>query len=501
MIGRDTQFRKPLTVALANLVLLAGWLWLYRAVFPYLGVIFTAQEFRTNQILLAGVLALILYQVRKGELRPHLSAQPQLYSVALGLALGSSVLYLLVERYLDINTFSASLFGLASYGLLGLWMRPGEWRRGMPTALLLVGALPFGEHLQTFVGYPLRVLTATIVQNGLSTIGIHSMSVDTILVFESGFSKIDLPCSGVKSLWTGGLFLLAATWIERRPINMRWLLVALGMALLLMAANLGRVAALVLVGQVAGWGDLAAMLHVPLGVLGFVGACGAALFMLRWVGRPQDAEDPHPTEGETGLRRPAWLGPGLGLIVLVMALLYVPRPQAAYARPALSWGFPVELKTTEWKLNAQEKKWLETGGVEAAYRWRFEWRGLSGSTLFITSTDWRAQHHPERCFEVYGLSTDSSETFLVAPDFPVRLLSLSSDQQPDSLSAAYWLQSADQTTDDYATRIWADLAPQKQRWVLVTILFDQAIDPQAGEAQALYSALRSTVHQSLKGGQ
>jgi exosortase O len=490
---------KGAAIIAANLALLAVWLWLYRAVYPYLGVIFTAQEFRTNQIILVGVLALIIYQVRRGELHPRLNSLPQFYSIALAMALGSSILYLLVERYLDINTFSASLFGLASYGLLGLWMRPHDWRRGLPTALLLVGALPFGEHLQTFVGYPLRVLTANIVHDGLGAIGVHSLSADTILVFESGFSKIDLPCSGIKSLWTGGLFLLAATWIERRPINFRWLLAAVGMAFLLLAANLGRVAALVLVGQVAGWGDLAAMLHVPLGVLGFSGACAAALFSLRWVQRPSDPIT--TTEEEAALSRPIWLAPGLGGVILIMALLYVPRPQPAYAQAALQWQFPTELAVSPWALTDQEREWLEIGVVREAYRWRFKWRDLSGSMLFVASTDWRAQHRPERCFEVYGLSTEGSETILVDADFPVRYLSLSNDQLSENLSAVYWLQSAGQTTDDYATRIWADLAPEKQRWVLVTILFDQAIDPRADEAQALFTALRSTVFTTLKGGQ
>jgi exosortase O len=490
---------KGAAIIAANLALLAVWLWLYRAVYPYLGVIFTAQEFRTNQIILVGVLALIIYQVRRGELHPRLNSLPQFYSIALAMALGSSILYLLVERYLDINTFSASLFGLASYGLLGLWMRPHDWRRGLPTALLLVGALPFGEHLQTFVGYPLRVLTANIVHDGLGAIGVHSLSADTILVFESGFSKIDLPCSGIKSLWTGGLFLLAATWIERRPINFRWLLVAVGMAFLLLAANLGRVAALVLVGQVAGWGDLAAMLHVPLGVLGFSGACAAALFSLRWVQRPSDPIT--TTEEEAALSRPIWLAPGLGGVILIMALLYVPRPQPAYAQAPLQWQFPTELTVSPWALTDQEREWLEIGVVREAYRWRFEWRDLSGSMLFVASTEWRAQHRPERCFEVYGLSTEGSETILVDADFPIRDLSLSNDQLSEDLSAVYWLQSAGQTTDDYATRIWADLAPEKQRWVLVTILFDRAVDPRADEAQALFTALRSTVFTTLKGGQ
>ena len=99
---------------------------------------------------------------------------------------------------------------------------------------------------------------------------------------ENGVSQVDLPCSGVKSLWTGALFLIAATWIERRPLNLRWLGVAGIFGGLLLAANLARVAVLVLVGQVAGWPLAAEMIHVPLGVLGFVAACAAAVMLMRW---------------------------------------------------------------------------------------------------------------------------------------------------------------------------------------------------------------------------
>lgn len=56
----------------------------------------------------------------------------------------------------------------------------------------------------------------------------------------------------------------------------------------------------------------------------------------------------------------------------------------------------------------------------------------------------------------------------------------------NALSASYWFQSAGQTTDDYATRIWADLTLQRDRWVLVSILFDDACDP--GDVQCMARA-------------
>jgi hypothetical protein len=80
------------------------------------------------------------------------------------------------------------------------------------------------------------------------------------------------------------------------------------------------------------------------------------------------------------------------------------------------------------------------------------------------------------------------------------MLSLGGAGEDNLMSAAYWLQSAEQTTDDYATRIWADLEPQRQRWVLVTVLYDTALDPRSPESQDLLETLRLVVQRNLEGG-
>jgi exosortase O len=500
---------RPVRIA-ANAAIAGLWLWLYRPVFNYLAIIFSREDFRTNQVLLIGVIVLIASRMRRGRMHLRVDLAPHLLPSALILALCGSVLYLVVERFLDVNTISASLFGLASYGLLGLWLEPRRWRQGLPAALLLIGTLPFGEHMQTFIGYPMRILTASIVRDGLAGTGVASVGVDTILVFENGVSQVDLPCSGVKSLWTGMLFLIAATWIERRPINLRWILSALIFVALLFTANLARVGVLVTVGQIVGWRLAAEMLHVPLGVLGFVAACAAAVILLRsqpispglptsppWLapagrgaGNIQSPLIPH---------RPTWLAPALAAAILVMALVYTPRPQTGLTQSPPTWEFPAGLVTEPMPLKLDEVEWLTRDGAESADRRRFEWRGITGSMILISSTTWRAQHRPERCFEVYGLSLDDSRTYLVAPNFPVRFVSLSDGEGYVQSSATYWLQSADRTTDDYGTRIWADLAPRRRRWVLVTILFDGAYDPHSTDIQAFYAALHAAVAQSLKG--
>jgi len=496
-----------------SLALLAAWVWLYRPVFRYLGILFTREEFRTNQILLLGISGLLLVQAVRAHLRLRLDPAPHLHLPALALALVGSLAFVLVEYYLDVNILSAILFGLASYGLLGLWLAPERWRQGFPAMLLVVGVLPFGEHLETFAGYPLRTFTAGLVRDGLGTLGFHAVGVDTILVFESGVSQVDIPCSGVKSLWTGAMFLLAATWIENRPLSLRWLLVAAVTGLLLFAANLLRVAMLTLVGPALGWTGLARMLHVPLGVLGFSGTCLAALFLIRNLParfriRPagQTAMEYH------AMPRPAWLAPLAALCVLPLALFSSPRPVAEAASAAApTWSFPAELSAQPAPLSAQELDWIRQAGAETADRYTFHWRDpaqdaasggiVTGTVMLLTSRTWRGQHQPERCFEVFGLTVRSSSTILARPDFPLRILALSSPNAPGQVSAGYWLQSASQTTDDFGQRIWADLGPQRQPWVLVTLLFDQEYDSHLPELIHLFAALHATVESSfLQGG-
>ncbi|MCB0167226.1 MAG: DUF5110 domain-containing protein [Anaerolineae bacterium] len=120
-----------------NALVVGLWFWLYRPIFDYLAIIFTREDFRTNQIVLITIVILIVMRLRQGDYQLRLDAGPHLAPLPLSLALGGSLAYLLVERFLDINMLSAGLFGLATYGLLGLWLAPQPWRQGLPAALLL----------------------------------------------------------------------------------------------------------------------------------------------------------------------------------------------------------------------------------------------------------------------------------------------------------------------------------------------------------------------------
>jgi exosortase O len=398
---------------------------------------------------------------------------------------------------------------MATYGLIGLWMSPRRWLAGLPAALLLIGTLPFGEHLQTFVGYPMRIATARILQEGFHAIGIHSIGVDTILVFESGLAQVDMPCSGIKSLWTGMLFLIAATWVERRAINIRWFGIAVLMGILLFIANVARVAVLVMIGQVAGWEMIAALIHIPLGVLTFGAVCAVVLLFIKtqqiseyqithqFLPKQPDDKD------ETGLtKRPVWLAPALAAGIAVMALLYTPRPYPVMAQAGIDWIFPSEIQVQSDPISPELFAWVTSDGAMLADRWDFTWRGdvdeIRGSIMFLTSKTWRGQHRPERCFEVQGITVEESRTIFLDDTFSAQMVLVSGG--PHQASALYWLQNGQRATDDFATRIWSDLGADRQPWVLVTLLLDDIYSPDSTEVRAVAEMVRTAIANSLEGG-
>ncbi len=479
-----------------NVLIVALWLFLYRAMGDYLGVIALREDFRTNQLVLIGILALIVWQIRAGQFNLYFHTAPRAYPIPLALALGGSLAYLIAERVLDINTLSATLFGIASYGLIGLWLAPRSWREGLPAALLLIGVLPFGEHIQTFIGYPIRIFTAELVRDLLTAVHVTSTGVDTILVLENGVSQIDLPCSGVKSLWTGALFFLAVTWLERRALNLRWFCVAVAFVGLLFLANLIRVAALVVTAHVLNLHIVAEMLHVPLGVMGFVGACAAAVGLLRF--KNKIFSENFVFESKRSTFSFPQFSLVLAILICGMALLYSPRLETGLAQTAPMWNFPRALHTTALPLKSDEIAWLTRDGAESATRFRFEFQGVTGSMILVPSRTWRAHHRPERCFEVFGLQLNDSRAQLVTENFPIRAVTLRDPKSDARLNAAYWFQSAARTTDDYGTRIWADTTAPAERWVLVSILFDKPLDSTDTRVMALYRELHESVAQQLQ---
>lgn len=452
----------------------------------------------TTQVLIGAVSILLVGLVLWQRRYLGWSAVPRLTLLPVSLMLGSAISAIALSWWIHLDQIPVVLFTLGSYGLLGLFLAPVVWRRGLPMAALVALTLPFGMQFSTGLGFPVRVLTAQIVADLLSPWHLGALSSHDVIVLENGMAQVDLPCSGLKSLWTGTLFLLAATWLEGRRLGWRWLLLCGCNLALLISMNVGRVLALVLLTHGLQLPVLAQLLHIPLGVTGFVIASSVTWGLLRLI--PQlDTAVPAPFRG-TPLPTPDRLAPWpiQGLLVLILVgLLWIPQPPSLAAASPQLGQLPAipDLQTQPLRLSATEQAFFADYPGTTAQKQQFQFHDLTGSFLLVASHDWQAHHAPELCFLGNGLRIDHTERLQVTPQFPSRWLALEQGHH----TAIYWFQSPQLTTDNVLRRIWQDVAHRDRTWVMASLLFDNPQSSASPVVQALITDLHTAVDRSFQG--
>lgn len=459
----------------------------------------SAAELSTIYQILTGVVIVALTARSIGNPKFAIELLPNLVlrRYPLLLMLGAGILSIGIQWIIDVREVSVLLFILGTYGLCGLLMEPNFWQKNLPIAGLLACIIPFNSQFSSGLGLPARVLTAQVVEQLLSVLQIKAISSYDIIVLENGIARVDVPCSGIKTLLIGTLFLLAATWLEGRKLSLKWLAVCAANLLMLVAANAGRVAVLVVVAEVMQQQKYAEILHVPLGIVGLVGACFVTWLMLQRVPKFESEKTSGISakhNSEILINQPL-AKPGLIAAVTLLAVMaqlsHVEAEQMAIA--PLRW--PEHIISESIPLNPSEQKFFGNYPGTQTEKFRFVAGNLRGSLLAVASTSWQTYHAPELCFIASGIPVERIEKKQLTPSVTARWLSLKNNQ----LSAAYWLQSTQLTTDNFMSRIGSDITHKNQAWVLVSILFDSSLKAENLEVKDFAANVYDTVKQSLKG--
>ena len=544
----------------STMVLVVAWLlgniwalqWLFES-FKYASLL--------NLMLIGIVLMACLVQLWRDRLIITVSATPTLRLYPLLLMLGSGISAIAFRWLVYLPQLNLLLFLLGSYGLWGLFIPPSLWRKGLPAAILVACVVPFSTEFNSGLGFPVRVITAHAVEQMLSAWHIVAISSHDIIVMENGIAQVDLPCSGLKSLWTGTLFLLAATWLERRQLGIRWLLVCTANLVLLAIANTIRVLLLVMIIEVWQQPQIAQVLHLPLGLIGFILACAFSWMLLQTV--PQNSgglmlattvfsdlsllgKDKKQASLEKGNpHRNGNLGycsnSGLALTDGQWRLhKQNGHPQAtALVKTGISYQFQQKSKSITWLLIVvialavvgqiqpiQEK-------VNAMLLWSRYANASIQLPQQLVSEPLPLTEAEQRFFDNPGLPIAQKQRFiygnlsgsmlLVASSawqahHPPELCLVGNGFKVDSIkptllnqsvkarwlslqdgkrSATYWFQSPQGTTDDFLSRIWDYIAHRNKTWVLVSVLFDSEHNPDSAEIQTFASTIHDAIHQSL----
>jgi exosortase O len=453
------------------LAIVGSWLYLNRQALYWLGTSLADISLFNGAILVAGGLLLAFLG---WYYRDSIEFAPGLHRLPLLVIFGCSVATISTQWLVSLAQLPVGLFLLGSYGLLGLWLAPWGWRRGLPVAVAIACLVPFGVQFSTGVGTPARIFTAQIVEWILHSWQISAISAGDVIVLETGVAYVDLPCSGLKSMWTGTLFLMASTWLEGRQIGLRWVVVGLMNLVFLAIANTARVLILTILTHVLHQSAWAEILHVPLGLIGFIMASLLTWGLLRLV--PKTAiQSQQQDRLNVGAIEFNWRS-RLGLVGLLLVFAIIPVPQPASAISAidlsrLQWDAPMQTQAVD--LNPSEQKFFANYPGVTTRKQQFQYGDLTGTSVLVASPTWQAHHSPEVCLASIGYTIAPTIQRIVTPDVTARWLSLNHGQK----SAVYWFQSATRTTDDFNSRFWDDVFRRESRWTMVSMVFDSPDSP------------------------
>jgi exosortase O len=465
----------PRQAALATALVLA-WVLLFRDTLVGLVTVAPRNSMPIDIALAAGLVALLARHIASGRLVPVVRPAP------LAVVVACTGAHLLDATFTQIDLASGIFMVIGAWGLLGLYVPQRRWMQALPLALAGLCALPVGPALDLYVGFPLRTATASIAFAVLAPVLPAELVTETIIVVDGGVAgmQVDLPCSGVRSLWSGAVFWAAATWIERARIGVAWWLAGVGFVVVLVTTNLVRVLALVSLYAFAP-PVMAAMLHLALGLIAFTAACTIGWFLLRLVPR---AEPSAPVAVVPHTRAT------LGLVLAVLVAAAIPVPRFAVREPTTptidgTWAQPVALQDAELRL-------FRSRGAVAVGKWNIEHGSARAQLLLVHSRSWRAQHRPDVCHAASGRRIDDERTLMIEADFPVRLLRLHGDA--GTAWGIYWFQSASTITDDHDARVWSGLHSADDDWVMVSLVVPGDLDIADPEVVAMLQLVRAEAH-------
>ncbi len=459
--------------------LLLAWGLLHRApLFDLLGNA-SAESLRLNLIIGVGLAALVGSRIRTVALRPAPRIAP-LFVVAV-----CTVAHLGLTRTVDIDLLSCASMVLGAWGLVGLFLPRRRWLQALPLALAGVCILPMGAALDVYLGFPLRVATAHLVHTALEPLGLRPVSAETIVLLEGAGVQVDVPCSGVRSLWSGAILWAAITWIERRRIGLAWIGAGLVFAGLLVGLNAARVLALVLLHGLA---PPAAMevLHVPLGLCAFATAGLLGWALLRRLPAAPAVPEPaaSPSRG-----RILW-----GLVALLLALSALPVAAPVPVTPVETIELP-DPALHPIELQPKEAALFRARHARAAGKWEVSLDGAQGQLVMVQGSSFRSQHRPDLCHLAAGRSVEQEIPVLLGPDLPARQLRLRGEGT--EAIAVYWFQSAERTTNEYGARIWAALDGDAEDWMMVSVMVQPPLPLDDPQLAALLQRVHAHAHTQL----
>jgi len=375
--------------------------------------------------------------------------------------------YSILDSLYGIRTFNTLAFLLFLFGYLGLFVKQSDWLQSAVPLLLLSLILPFGDLLDTYLGFPLRIQTSNVVEHIISNLGVDLVDHQTILSLENRYTQVDTTCSGLNVLWAGILLYIAFSIIEKVKLGAKWLTLFFSYLVLLLVFNGIRVFVLVVLELVFDLPKIADAVHVPLGLFGFV---VPSLLIWYFAKKYQEESTRKEPLNLYGKRPFSFLGQ-VGVMVLILILYaFAPQKEGAFTK---SLHISETLGFESLPLTKKEQAYFDFEGSDAK-KFVLDYKSLKGSVVLIATNSFKGHHDPTLCLQSIGFTIKKNEPRIIDGK-PFRYLTFGKSSQV----GVYWFKNKKEFTDDYSFRVWHDLKNKNKNnnWIQITALLDDSYEP------------------------
>lgn len=394
---------------------------------------------------------------------------PQAHPHALQIVILATLFSAIIKLATEIQFIQAAAALLLLHALGATYMDAQTWRRRIVLLLTLLLCLPIQPHIDAHLGLPLRLWTAQSVAPLLQALGVHNVTVGSIIVTENNVADVANACSGVRTLWYAVALWLCTRLLWPQGSIRRWLLAGALSVALAVGLNALRVALLVLALHHHAPALLADMAHASLGLLALAGVGGLNYWLCCRPSAAASLPAPMPF-GYLSWGKYA----ALACLILSVALLPTPPKTQANASVLRTLVWPDVLHTEPVPLSKIERELVLGRGASVAEKRRFNYQGLHGSLLVVESQNWRAHHAPELCLLAQGAQLEQL-TRITSDNGVFRVMSMQAGTQ----TAITWFQSGSRVLPDLSARWWSQLRHPAENWSLVTVVVDSPISPGA----------------------
>lgn len=375
--------------------------------------------------------------------------------------------YYISENFIRVNTLSFIFFLTYLFGFLGFFISNTNWKKYIIPLCLLIMMLPFGSILDLYIGFPLRITSVNLVSAFLQFLDINYLSIDTIITIENNSSQVDFSCSGIKGLWAALIFYFTNTWLKKYKINFKWFLVGCVLMTLIVLLNSIRILILVYFDLVLKLPEISDIIHVPLGIFGFVLSCTITYFLSNYILTHKATQ---PIIKKQVNQRYNFSAMFMLLPIFQIALFFSFNEKKSIEQNEeinyFSANFIESWNINDMNLSIEENKFIKLQGGKLD-KFSFLSKNIKGSGFVLKSKTWRSHHNPEQCITSGGREIKKSETLKISGSNTIKKIALDNGQQ-----GYYWFQNKTNTTDDFGTRVWNEIFHQQKGWFLVCIIFD-----------------------------